>query len=244
VASKKHVLDEIKRTAAENGGVPLGKGRFERETGIRESDWSGRYWARWGDAVQEAGFDVNHMNERIEDDVLLRALADLVRQHGRFPTTRELILARTTDPAIPSATVFSRRYGSKTQIIARLSDYCSSRPDYSDVADRLVALADDNDDDRGLPRSKAEVPVGYVYLLKSGRHYKIGRTNADGRRQRELSIQLPEKARRVHVIKTDDPVGIERYWHQRFADRRVRPDAEWFDLTREDVAAFSRRTFQ
>jgi hypothetical protein len=35
-----------------------------------------------------------------------------------------------------------------------------------------------------------------------------------------LAIQLPERAEQIHAIKTDDPVGIERYWHQRFADRR------------------------
>jgi hypothetical protein len=46
------------------------------------------------------------------------------------------------------------------------------------------------------------------------------------------------------VIKTDDPVGIERYWHQRFADKRVRPDAGWFDLSAADLAAFKRRTYQ
>ena len=83
--------------------------------------------------------------------------------------------------------------------------------------------------------------VGYVYLIKSGRHHKVGRTNSVGRRERELEIQLPEKAATVHVIKTDDPVGIEGYWHQRFADRRR--NGEWFELSREDVAAFKRRKF-
>jgi hypothetical protein len=55
--------------------------------------------------------------------------------------------------------------------------------------------------------------AGFVYLLKSGRHYKIGKTNAMGRRKYELAIQLPEKLRAIHSIKTDDPDGIEQYWH-------------------------------
>jgi len=30
---------------------------------------------------------------------------------------------------------------------------------------------------------------------------------------------LPERAEQAHVIETDGGVGIERYWHERFAGR-------------------------
>lgn len=83
--------------------------------------------------------------------------------------------------------------------------------------------------------------VGYVYLLNSGRFFKVGRTNDLGRRIYELNIQLPEKPIEVHHIKTDDPAGIEKYWHERFKDRRK--NGEWFELTTEDIAAFKRRRF-
>jgi hypothetical protein len=78
-------------------------------------------------------------------------------------------------------------------------------------------------------------------LLKVGREkrYKIGRTNPVERRRDQLSIQLPEDLEPVHHIRTDDPTGIEAYWHQRFAAKRTK--GEWFTLSREDVQAFKRR---
>jgi hypothetical protein len=72
---KEQVLSEIRRTADENGGSPLGRNRFLAETGIREADWLGRYWAQWSDAVSEAGFTPNSMVSRVDDGEALRHLA-------------------------------------------------------------------------------------------------------------------------------------------------------------------------
>lgn len=74
--------------------------------------------------------------------------------------------------------------------------------------------------------------LGEVYLAKSGRYYKIGRTNDRVRRGLELKIQLPEKLDLIRAIVTD-PSGVEAYWHRRFEAKRMQ--GEWFDLTAAEV---------
>ena len=89
--------------------------------------------------------------------------------------------------------------------------------------------------------ASADYAFGFVYLMQSGRFFKIGRSNAAGRRVYELGLRLPEPVRSIHVIPTDDPQGIEAYWHKRFAPKRR--NGEWFALDSRDVAAFKRRKF-
>ncbi|HXJ94496.1 MAG TPA: GIY-YIG nuclease family protein [Terriglobia bacterium] len=90
-------------------------------------------------------------------------------------------------------------------------------------------------------QSEPQTDFGFVYLMKSGHYYKIGRSNAAGRREYELAIQMPEKLTTVHTIRSDDPAGIEEYWHRRFAAKRK--NGEWFDLSKGDIDAFKRRKF-
>jgi hypothetical protein len=69
--TKGQILPEIARTAKENGGKVLGAVRFFKETGIKESDWLGKHWARWNDAVKEAGLQPNARQEAYDDQFLL-----------------------------------------------------------------------------------------------------------------------------------------------------------------------------
>ena len=41
--TKAHILAEIARTAKANKAVPLGARRFYTETGIKQTDWLGKY---------------------------------------------------------------------------------------------------------------------------------------------------------------------------------------------------------
>lgn len=232
-----HILAEIRRTAAENGGVPLGRERFSAATGIRAYDW-GKYWARWGDALSEAGFQPNRFNLALPEEELLEKLAGLVRELGRFLVFGELKIKAHHNPDFPSPETF-RRFGGMRALAAKLQRFSQERG-YDDVATLCVPATKQREESK-TDRTSRDVELGFVYLIKSGRFFKIGRSNAVGRRERELAIQLPEEVKVVHSIKTVDPVGIEEYWHKRFADRRKR--GEWFELTAEDIVAFRRRKF-
>lgn len=235
---KDHILDEIRRTARANGGRPLGQQRFAAETGIREKDWLGRHWARWGDAVQEAGLTRNLLNPAYPRDHLLRHFAQLSIELGRLPASGDLQYKQARDSSFPSLSTF-RRWGTKAEVVAKLREYCRVTPAFADV----VQMADDylSRHSRQSKAVEGKGEEGFVYLLKSGRYYKIGRSLATGRREYEIALQLPEPSKLLHRIRTDDPVGIEGYWHRRFEAKHK--NGEWFDLNATDVAVFKRRKF-
>jgi hypothetical protein len=140
-----------------------------------------------------------------------------------------------SDPSFPSKSAFRRAgLGTLADLHSKLVEYCEDREGFEDILQISRSVA--------RPRAETDshaVREGSVYLIKSGRHYKIGRAFAIGRRAREIALQLPERAVTVHVIGTDDPIGIEAYRHKRFEAKRA--NGEWFALTTADIQAFKRR---
>jgi len=241
MVTKEHIVLEIQRVAAENGGSPPGRERFTAETGIKPWDWLGRYWTRWGDALKEAGFQPNQLQGRYADDLILGQYVALIQKLGRMPTYAEVRMHSLGKPGSPTHWTLER-FGGKAELAAKVIDFCKRHAGHEAVLEMCATVAGQTAKTSRAPK-ESEENWGYVYLMKSGRHYKVGRTVSTGRREREFQIQLPERPRLIHQIKTDDPVGIEHYWHQRFEDRRVRKEAEFFALTPQDVAAFKRRKF-
>jgi hypothetical protein len=240
--TKQHIIDEIRRTAKANGGAPLGHKRFELETGIGYYDWWGQHWGRWSDAVRDAGFPPNaFLQDAFSDDEMLEKLIALIRELGRFPATGDLRLKKRSDSSFPNDKVFARHFGSRSKLREMVVKYCRSHNGFEDIPNLCGLIATNDDEESVITEKPATDIVGFVYLMKHGRHFKIGKTNATGRREYELAIQLPEKLQTVHIIKTDDPGGIEDYWHKRFAAKRG--NGEWFALDSADVMAFKRRKF-
>jgi len=162
-----------------------------------------------------------------------------MRELSRFPVVAEIRMKVRKDPSFTNDETFGQ-FGSKPEFAAKILDYCRTRSGYEDVIALCGAIAQPLHP-KNEETDQSEIVIDCVYLMKSGKFYKLGRSNAAGRREYELGIQLPEKLKTVHVIRTDDPAGIEAYWHQRFEMKRK--NGEWFDLDAADVAAFKRRKF-
>ena len=110
-----------------------------------------------------------------------------------------------------------------------------TNPGYADV----IALLPDVAPTVPMVPAASTTREGFVYLLKSGRYHKIGQTTSVPRRWAEIAGAAPDTVELVHYFKTDDAIGIEAYWHRRFAAQRH--GGEWFTLHPQDVAAFKRR---
>lgn len=236
---REHIIREIRRTASSDK-VALGRSNFYKETGIKESDWIGIYWAKWSDAVLDADCTPSTLTTSINEDVLLEKIAGFIRELGHFPTHPELDLKGRSDDAFPSKRTFTRRFGRKGNFASVLYDWCLSNGEWADVANICEPLrVEEKIDEDAEPQVKEN--NGFVYLMRSGKHYKIGKTNSLDRRKYEIGLQMPERVVPIHSIATDDPSGIEAYWHSRFKEKRL--NGEWFLLSKSDISAFKKRKF-
>ena len=158
---------------------------------------------------------------------------------GHYPTIPEIRMRSRNDPDFPSHNVFQRQ-GRKAELAEKVKDYCSDKPEFEEVVRICEPIAATHTKRADQAVDKGGID-GFVYLMKSGKYYKIGFTNSLDRRQYEIGMQLPEGIEPIHSIRTDDPSGIDAYWHGRFKNKRLK--GEWFNLTTKDVAIFKKRKF-
>jgi len=237
---KEHALEQLKYVAQILDTNVVSKSDFDAHaTEIRAATVQ-KLFKGWKNALEAADLQ-RHSNYR--DPISLEELAidylSAVREIQAIPTVVQM-----TRRSERGKNTFTRKFGTYSEFKRQASEYLLSNAELSPDERKLLEI------DLGAisrPHSENEfdsedVPKpGYVYLFRSGKAHKIGLSKDLNRRERELKIQLPEKAIRIHVIKTDDMRGIERYWHNRFKHKRL--NGEFFDLSSSDVAAFKRRKF-
>lgn len=85
-----------------------------------------------------------------------------------------------------------------------------------------------------IPKSQRRDKEGYVYLLKSGDSYKIGKSIDVNKRMKNISPIMPHRVTLIHSFKTDNMDVEESRLHQMFDNKRLL--GEWFALNEEDVS--------
>ncbi|MHB8727617.1 MAG: GIY-YIG nuclease family protein [Sulfuricaulis sp.] len=73
--------------------------------------------------------------------------------------------------------------------------------------------------------------AGFVYVIRLGRRYKIGK--ATDWRKRLSNAMFPEPPEIICVIETDDRHRLERELHKKYAVVRVH--GEWFELLKSHI---------
>ncbi len=235
MSNKQDILNAIRQSAKENEDIPLGVSRFEKETGIKKYHWQ-KYWAKFGDAQKEAGFVPNQFKSAYSDKFIIKKMIILIRKLKKFPTPAELRIEKNNDPEFPNTKTLFETKEQKYNLATTIIEWCKEESGYDDIIKFCTPILGESKKIKNLDGGNVCQTLGEVYLFKSGRYYKIGKTNDTVRRGSEIRIQLPEKMDLIHSIKTDDPSGIEVYWHRRFESKRM--NGEWFDLNAAEVKAF------
>ncbi|MDE3068711.1 MAG: GIY-YIG nuclease family protein [Verrucomicrobiota bacterium] len=245
--SKEQLIEQLQRVTRDNGGRPPGESRFYREAKLtKESLWDADICS-YGDLCELAGLPRNRLQQQMTPDQLFEPLALLTAKLKRFPNHTDREMARRRDVAFPSYEAYRTAQDKSGALELQLLDWCRSRPEHSAALEIMEAHVSQQDG-RPQPTRRGQRPVnGYVYLMRygnSGRDYKLGMTERVERRHAQISGMFPGDVRVIHVIETDDPAGIERYWKRRFESKRVPDKDEIFRLLPEDVAAFKWRKYQ
>lgn len=243
---KAEIIACIQALAKTNGGVPVGRSRLLKEAGITEGQYS--KFGTLGELQAEAGYSPNSLNSALDEEDILRQLVDLCSLQGEFPTIQKMRAAREKFPQrFPSHNTYKRLGGTQAAkacaVVAWLSgkDILTNEESIALKICRPLAIKFEKETE--VPDAHFEA-CGYVYLFKDTTAYKIGSSIDPASRRLTLQTGNPRDIRLIHQIITDDPRGIEDYWHRRFNARRriMAGGSEWFDLRREDVAVFRSRT--
>jgi hypothetical protein len=136
-AQRTDLLTKFRQMAEREGAVP-GLREFLKETGAKKHLWDGEVWASWRAFVTEAGFTPNELTRAAPDDALLHPLAELTREHGRYPSVRELKFGRASGRhKMPTEKAYRTRFKNQAGAIAALRAWVAGRPGYEDVRDIL-----------------------------------------------------------------------------------------------------------
>lgn len=236
--TREEILNETRRLAKEKGGRAPSEKELDLNAGIKNYYWH-KYWTKITDLQKESGLPPNTFFKiPHQHDALCKKFVLLIRELGKWPTKAEIEVKHYKETNFPGSSIFYRNLGNIQDLANNIFEY-AKKHNYDDVIKICNSVIEQykNDDDRVKKGERKEIH-GWVYLIKHGRYnqYRIGHTTNILRRWKENKIELPEEPSHVHTIETVDPEGVEKYWLNRFASKKMNGD--WFKLSPTDVKEF------
>ncbi len=233
--TKEFIADAYRRRCQTEGRV-LGERAFMRKTGLPVWHWR-HYWPSWAEFQADMGFAPNSRKERIPKELLLRRCAELALELDKLPTKKDMDRCRERDPSFPDYGTHLR-LGRAPQRLQMLEAFCRSKSEFARV---LELISEERARHMGRERD-TEGFEGIVYLARAGDCHQIIHECATGKRLRRIAALVSYAPGTLHVIDTDDPIGVEQYWRKRFRSRRA--GRKGYHLTFADIRAFQRRKYQ
>jgi hypothetical protein len=240
IPDRQTILNEIIRTARQNGNRPVGEKTFSQETGISPY-YRRRYWATYGAACREAGYEPNMPYTRHPAGFLETEFINLARKLNKYPTMGEMQVENTENPAFPVTAIKKKQI----EFVRDIMNFCRNTPGNDDIMKYCQPVLEKlNRKESSESADGLTSKPGDVYLLRQQNRklYKIGFSYDLQRRSKELARNMPEQLVEIHSFTTDDPSGLETYWKTRFKLKLVNGTREWYRLDSRDIKSFKRWT--
>lgn len=234
---REEILKEVKKYSKENTGKTPSEKVFYEYSGLNVYDIKKFGWANYGELISEAGLTPNKFDKtKYSHDQLCDIFIEIIREKNKWPSRGDIEVRHFKDPSIPHPGTFYKKLGLTNNLAQSILAYIFDKNGYDDVykickniSDASEPVAKENDESK---------MTGYVYLGIQNNIHKIGFAKDLDRRREDITLMGPTPMVWIHSIKTDDMVGVEKYWHNRFKSKNTR--AEWFKLAPSDVKAFKR----
>lgn len=118
-------------------------------------------------------------------------------------------------------------------------DYLDILCEFSEIEEVSLAIKNienvwNNPRSEGILKPEKRNSLGYIYLLKSGDLYKIGKAKDLEKRMKPFSVSFPAEWSLEHYFKSNDYNKAELLLHKEFENKRK--VGEWFKLGLDDVS--------
>lgn len=239
--TKEEIIEKIQKWANENNGRTPSEKIIKEELEIPRWTWT-NYWTKATDMQRSAELNPQVFDKtKYTKDDLCNKFIEFLREKGHWPSRAELDFKHKQDITFPASGTFYTKLGqiNNGELVESISMYIKNKSGYNDILSICNSLLSGLEEkEKSVKSVITNEKHGFVYMFKTGRYYKVGCSEDTARRYRELSSQFPDELKHKHKIETDDPLGVESYWHKRFKSKHIK--GEIFNLDAADVKAFKR----